>query len=297
MATFVKNNSRSSFANNWIAHICIIIILIISFVLYDKIASRKPSSPAITKNVPLTQKNPETAYNPPPIAETVQKTKETTNIEAESAEDIPAEKSAKDSAPAIATETKPDITEKNTKQNGIKVSFYKITKQALIDLQKVSRAVNTSGESVAGTVSSRRLASVITSGEMQYIVGSAYKDFDETHPTMIFKGNRHAEAGRNMGLSFLVNLLRKTETAHVLEVKGWGALKTNDPDENYFTTELMISPNTAAFIANFLPRSTTYREDEKQIFEKDRLLKTLNQDDFNDGTTDIIMFIEFNKRN
>lgn len=283
----------SGLATNWMVHVCILIILIISFVLYDKISSRKPKPQqavipsANNRNTEARIQNPSPAERPQ--AKSLPEAEDETPVETVS-------------APAVAAAPEPAAPPANARadkkeQPGIQVSFYRISKQGLNDLQKISQAINISGSSVGGILGSARIAQLVSGGEMQYISGNRYKDFDDKHPTMIFKGQRHSEAARNMGLYFQVTSLRKSENAHLVEVKGWGALKVNEPDDSYFTGEMTLTPRTAAYVAGFLPRSVTYTEDEKQLFESDRVLKTINEEGFSEGSIDIIMFIEFAKSN
>lgn len=312
MDSYTKKGG-SNLATNWMVHVCILIILIIGFVLYDKIAARKAAPMAQTQSVPATNNQQIESKNA--SAQTAKTT--TKNISEESAspaaepsgsrfraESAPSGSAAASSlaakvqeeTPAPAATDKP-TTSTSPAAGGIQVSFYRISRQGLNDLQKISQAINFSGNSVAGILGANRIAQLVSGGEMQYISGNRYKDFDDKHPTMVFKGQRHPEAARNMGLFFQITSLRKNETNHLIEIKGWGSLKATEPDDNYFNGEMTLTPRTAAYVAGFLPRSATYSEDEKQLFESDRVLKTLNQEGFSDGTIDLIMFIEFAKSN
>ncbi|MCC6137974.1 MAG: hypothetical protein IT287_05035 [Bdellovibrionaceae bacterium] len=303
MASFSKKNMGASLATNWMVHVCIIIILIISFVLYDKITSRKPKSSITTKSAPSANNTsygsrteqaspdlPDNSEEPtPPVEESASNTKAARRTGGNSKPNAEVAVSEESTAPG---------KNRGEKRSGIQVSFYKITKQGIADLQKISQAINIAGDSIGGALPAERVPQMVSSGEMQYLSGNRYKDFDEKHPTVVFKGQRHSEAARNMGLFFQVtSVLRKNENTQLIEVKGWGALKASEADENYFTGEMTLTPRNTAFVTGFLPRGGTYTDDEKQLFETDRVLKTLIQDDFTDGSTDIIMFIEFSKSN
>lgn len=290
-------------ATNWIVHVCTLIILIIGFVLYDKISTRNPKATAQPQTVPSANNRQIEARTQQPTPS--QSSAKTQNVKPTSPEpeangeslnaDAPLESAP---APAAATGTRAEKSAGTASSGGgIQVSFYRISRQGLSELQKISQAINISGNSVGGLLGVARITQLVASGEMQYISGNRYKDFDDKHPTMVFKGLRHPEAARNMGLFFQITSLRKTENVHLIEVKGWGALKASEPDDNYFTSEMTLTPRTTAYVAGFLPRSAIYSEDEKQLFESDRVLKTLNQEGFNDGIIDIIMFIEFAKSN
>jgi hypothetical protein len=304
MDSYAKKHSTSGLASNWMVHVCLLVIVIISFVLYDKVKSRNSRTQVIsTKTLPSTSSN-SVARNRSQRQEDLntqarlQKsaTAPSNSIAAQKSEDISSEM---ENVASPAIESSPTATKTRAeKQNGgLQVSFYRITKQGLGELQKISQALNIAGESSGGLVGKWRIPQLITSGDLQYISGNRYKDFDEKHPTMVFKGQRHSEAARNMGLYFQITSLRKNEGSHLMEVRGWGALKANEPDENYFTGEMTLSPKMAAFVTGFLPKKSSYTEDEKQLFESDRVLKTLNQEDFIDGSTDLIMVIEFSKSN
>lgn len=300
MASFSKKNSGTSLATNWMVHVCIIIILIISFVLYDKISSRKPRS-SVASGIPSanntsynsgrsaqpTTDNSQTVERAAPPKEPIKK------IESKRAGSVKAASpSPSDSETFADSSTSPAGKEKRA---GLQVSFYKISKQGIGELQKISQAISIAGDSLGGVLPSERVQQLVSSGEMQYVAGNRYKDFDEKHPTVVYKGQRHTEAARNMGIFFQVTSLRKSENSHLIEIKGWGALKVSEADENYFTGEMTLTPKNAAFVTGFLPRNSTFSEDEKQLFEADRVLKTLIQEDFVDGSTDLIMFIEFSK--
>ncbi len=281
--------------------VCIIIICIISFVLYDKIYNRRPSAPIPQQAVPMAYNNttPPPASTPPVEAETSFQNEPSDMETASSAAAAPTtENFSQNPRAAVArkAKTSEDATDKKPAK-GLQVSFYKITRQGVQELQRQSQAINTSGESTAGLMPTSRLQPLLGSSEMQYIAANRYKDFDDQHPTMIFKGQRHSEAARNMGLFFQITALKKSESAQLIEVKGWGALKAAEPDENFFTSEMTLSPTTTAFITGFVPRTGTYTDDEKLLFERDRLLKELNDEQFSEGATDIIMLIEFSKSN
>lgn len=303
MDSYTKKERASGLASNWMVHVCLLVIVIIGFVLYDKISNRRSRNQAIsTQSMPSSTEsntvsraslkpnaNTTESFQKSKIATAATQTPDTPPPEAANA-DTPATES-----PTVAVTVAGTRTDKLGK--GIQVSFYRISPQGVGELQKISQALNIAGESSGGLVPLPRMQQLIKSGDLQYIAGNLYKDFDEKHPTMVFKGQRHSEAARNMGLFFQITSLRKNEGSHLIEVRGWGALKATEPDENYFTGELTLSPKSAAYITGFLPKKSTYTEDEKQLFESDRVLKTLNQEDFIDGSTDLIMFVEFSKSN
>lgn len=302
MDSYAKKHRASGLATNWMVHVCLLVIVIISFVLYDKIKSRKSRDQSVaTQSMPSTSdRNTEARTRTSPSEDTntrarFQKSATTTYAAEQASEGSPNEAAAADSPEQDATPTAGTRADK--RGGGIQVSFYRITRQGIGELQKISQALNIAGESSGGLLAQSRIQQLVTSGDMQYVSANRYKDFDEKHPTMVFKGQRHSEAARNMGLYFQITSLRKNEGSHLIEVRGWGALKASEPDENYFTGEMTLSPKTAAFITGFLPKKSAYSDDEKQLFESDRVLKTLNQEDFIDGSTDLIMFIEFSKSN
>lgn len=308
MDSYAKKHRATGLATNWMVHVCILVIVIISFVLYDKITTRKPRPSVAAQSTPsasprTTESRGETNSPSEDESSSASRFQKNTTIPTSAAssqlqQDSPSESPAEappetpeDAAPATGTRAE------NRNGGGIQVSFYRITRQGLAELQKVSQAISIAGESSGGIVAQPRIQQFVSSGDMQYISGNRYKDFDDKHPTMVFKGQRHAEAARNMGLYFQITSLRKNERNQLIEVRGWGALKASEPDENYFTGEMTLTPKTAAFITGFLPKKSTYTEDEKQLFDSDRVLKTLNQESFTDGSTDLIMFIEFSKSN
>jgi len=305
MDGYVKRGA--GLATNWMVHVCILVILIIGFVIYDKL-SRKPAPVATT--TPAIQNSNSQARTQAPAATKMTGTVATiqdTDSEPAQKEVTPTTESANEdetsqaTAPAPSTPSATAATGTRAGQAagdaGLQVSFYTISKQGLTELQRISQAGNIQGASVNGVIARTRIAQLVSSGEMQYVSGNRFKDFDDKHPTMVFKGQRHPEAARNMGLFFQVSSLRKSENTHLIEVRGWGVLKASEPDDNFFSGELTLSPRTAAFVAGFVPKATVYSEDEKQLFESDRVLKTLNQEGFSDGSIDIIMFIEFAKSN
>lgn len=301
MSTYTKKQSPWSLLNHWLVQVLIIFMAIVSFVLYDKLFNQKnppqqpsevlpvatttnpdsPESHSDTETSPRATSTPQPQTSPTPAFAKVKRPSPT-----------PQEELSETASSSLQNEAA-----EPQRQKGLQVSFYRITKQALLELQRRSQAINLSGDSSAGQILKSRFQSLVSSGELQYISGNRYKDFDDQHPSLIFKGQRHAEAARNLGLFVQLTAIKSSESAQLVEVKGWGALKALEPDENFFNGELTLSPASVTYISGFIPRSATYTEDEKQLFEKDRILQVLNDEDFNEGLTDVIMLIEFNKGN
>lgn len=295
MSTYVEKKSRLSILNHWLTQVFIIFMCIVGFVLYDQMYNRKSAPPVPTNSLPVATKMNINDIEPEPATDTPVAESSLTPADLRQRRQAKAflnKKNTSETDQNIPAETSALKTQK--RQTGLQVSFYKATKQALLELQRRSQAVTVSGESSAGQLPKERFQSLVASREIQYISGARYKDFDDQHPTMIFKGQRHTEAARNLGLFFQMTALKQSESLQLIEVKGWGALKALEPDENYFSGEMAITPSTVTYISGFVPRTGTYTDDEKQLFEKDRLLKELNDEDFNEGQTDLIMLIEFN---
>jgi hypothetical protein len=289
---------------NWILQLGILIILIVGFVIYDKTRTTKPVQAATpTADVANTFQRRETPPLPQPSNEEPQPVEAAAPLAKPAPQKIASgsTRSAGKGKTLAELAQENDLTAKDSasasKNNnpGIQISFYRITRPGLAEIQRSAQTSTSAGQTIGGIVNDKKIKQLLASGDMQYLSGNRYKELDEKHPTVVFKGQRHAEAARNMGVFIQLAPLKTAENSVQMELKGWGVLKLNEPDENYFSTEMTFTQNTAAFIAAFLPRDKTFSDEEKQLFESDRLLKVLNQEDFADGSTDMILIVEFSK--
>lgn len=174
----------------------------------------------------------------------------------------------------------------------MRVNFYQASRASIQELQRDSQNISTSGEVSGGITSAAKLQRLISSGELKNLSGNRYRDFDSQHPVVIFKGQRSAEASKNIGLYFQLTPLRLENGTAQMEIKSWGDLKFQGDDENLFSSEMTLNSQSAAFITGFLPKDKNFTDEEKAIFEAERTLKIYNQEDFWDGSSDLIMVVE-----
>jgi hypothetical protein len=113
---------------------------------------------------------------------------------------------------------------------------------------------------------------------------------DPPKPIIVYKGQRTTDV--KLGLYFQITPLRIEGGSMQVEIKCWGNMKLQETDETFFTVETTVNPQQAAFIAGFVPRDKVLNEDEKAIVDADTTLKIYNQDDFLDGSSDLIMIVE-----
>ncbi|MCB9072896.1 MAG: hypothetical protein H6623_04675 [Bdellovibrionaceae bacterium] len=288
-----KRSLISRLTANWMLQLGLLILLIVGFVIYDKTRHHKMIPTASTPTTGVSNTFQRQAALPP--QQPMQPAHEQKLAPKKSIEVAPKKARGKTLA-ELALEGGGAHHEKMASSfPGIQISFYRVTRQGLLELQKVFQPGAFSGFVLGGVVPEQKISQLLDSGDLKYLSGSRYKSLDEKQPVVLFKGQRHTEAGRNMGLYVQLTAIKTSTTSAQLELKGWGTLKLNEPDENYFNVEMTFPPTSAAFVATFLPRDRQYNDDEKQLFESDRTLKVLNQEDFIDGSSDLMLLVEFSK--
>lgn len=300
MKTFVpqKPSLVLSFFRNQPLQLAILFVGIIAFVIYDqtkspKTVSRKAVQTAARTHNPIPPQSLSISKNPsappPPVEDSV----------SESSQDVVAQRMKKVETleSAAAPGMKPVLDKPAGAavsaigvKTSLQISFYMASKSLIADLQKEAQAGNFSGEASGGVLLRKKLATLRNNGGLKPVSSNRYKL--DGHAINIYKGQRSIEAGKSLGLYFQINTIKNDATSTQIEIKSWGNLKMQEPEESIFTSEVAINDQYVAFITGFLPRDKVFTDEEKAIFDGDRALKIYNQDDFWDGSTDLIMITE-----
>lgn len=298
MKTFVvpKRSVLLSLLNNQDFYVVLLFSAIVAFVIYDYSLSRKPKPTTVSQVTKQTSKTLDipdsqapTNYKPavspvaaapepppPPVAAKKMTSSEQRQAALKKA-DVPRDE--KETAPGV-----PSV------KSSLQISFFQISRNLLNEIQREATSGQFSGDGFGGILNKKRLAILKRSNEIRPISTNRYKL--DGHPISLFKGQKSGENAKSIGLYFQVNTLKNEPTATQIEVKSWGSLKLQETDENLFSSEMTLNPQYAAFVAGFLPKDKVFNDEERAIFESDRALKIYNQDDFSDGSTDLIMFVE-----
>lgn len=273
----------SRILKHWIFHLSLLVLVILGLVLYDRSDSRRVIDPDENSESMTSQDAPvsDNSYEPAPqkVAQA-----EATSLEQDSLAKAQLRSGEKISARAAA----PSATAQG--KTSVQVTFYQASKMAVSELLREAQNSSFNGEASGGIVNKKKLQQLKDAREVRSTSSSVYKDFDNQHPIMIFKGQRGS--GRNLGLFFQLSALREDSGSQQFEVKSWGSLKIQGPEDNLFASEMTLGTQSAAFIAGFLPKDRNFNEEEKAIFEAERTLKIYNQEDFWEGASDLIMVIE-----
>lgn len=272
----------SRILTHWIFHLSLLVVVILSLVLYDRSDSRhevgladNTESMASQSDAPVSDNNYQPAPQQVAQAETMAATTEPT-AQLRSGEKISAKPMA---APAAAPV-----------KNSVQVTFYQASRAAVSELMREAQSASFNGDASGGIINKKKLQQLKDAREMRSASSNVYKDFDNQHPIMIFKGQRGA--GKNLGLFFQLTSLRDDSGGQQFEVKSWGSLKIQGPEDHLFASEMTLGSQSAAFIAGFLPKDRNFNDEEKAVFEAERTLKIYNQEDFWEGASDLIMVIE-----
>lgn len=310
MKTFVapKASLLLGLLTNQVFHVGLLFVGIIAFVLYDYSSSKKPSAPATVGDVarrtsqPLDTPDaqaPEIPDRGSNVSARLQSP--TADLPPDSMETMPAAKSVdarsdartkvKKAEPAMAEKSKSDLsTENSGPKNAVLVSFYQISRNALNEIQREANSSPFNGEALGGILPKRRITALKNSGEVRPVSNNRYKL--DGLPITIFKGVRANDSTKSVGIYMQINTLKNEASGTQFEVKSWGHVKLQDADDSLFSSEITINTQSSAFIAGFLPKDKVFNDEEKSLFENDRALKIYTQDDFWDGSTDLIMFVE-----
>ncbi len=309
MKTFVapKRSPLQAFLNNQVLQIGVLFIGIVAFVIYDFSKDTKKPQTAVN-SVAREVSRPVSASEapPPPGTESVRL--------AAPAEDIPAPTAAQGTAQKISSRTRPtkrlsdnpnmDAPVGNgaaaspanptagaaTVATSLVVSFYQASRNLINEIQREASADSISGEAFGGIVLKKRLQALKKSGELRPVSSNRYKL--DGMPITLFKGLRTSDVAKGVGIYMQMTTLKNEQGVLQLEMKSWGHVKIQEPDESLFSSEISLDAQHSAFIAGFLPRDKAFTDEEKSLFESDRALKIYNQDDFLDGQTDLILFLE-----
>ncbi|MBY0384627.1 hypothetical protein K2X05_05660 [bacterium] len=293
MKTFVvpKRSAVLALFSNQDFYVVLLFTAIVAFVIYDYSLSRRPKHTSVgqvTKQTSKTLDIPEsqapTNYKPAVAAASEQPTVAAKKMFG--SEQRPAAVKKTD-LPREEKETAPGLP---TLKTSLQISFFQISRNLLNEIQREATSGQFSGDGFGGILNKKRLAILKRSNEIKAISTNRYKM--DGHPISLFKGQKSGENAKSIGLYFQVNTLKNEPTATQIEVKSWGSLKLQETDENLFSSEMTLNPQYAAFVAGFLPKDKVFSDEERAIFESDRALKIYNQDDFSDGSTDLIMFVE-----
>jgi hypothetical protein len=297
MKTFVapKRSVLLSLLNNQDFYVGLLFVSIIAFVVYDFSISRKPKLTSISKATKQTSKTldiPDSQapsnYKPSVATASVPTVAAKKMLNPEQKATI----SKKTDGPDKPIQENPTQAAPSTPtlKTSLQISFFQISRNLLNEIQREATSGQFSGDGFGGILSKKRLALIKRSNEIRSVSTNRYKL--DGHPISLFKGQKSGESAKSIGLYFQVNTLKNEPTATQIEVKSWGSLKLQDPDENLFSSEMTINPQYGAYVAGFLPKDKVFNDEERAIFESDRALKIYNQDDFSDGSTDLIMFVE-----
>jgi hypothetical protein len=272
-----------SLLTNGMFHLLLVIALIVAVVLYDR---GKDNSAVKSPQAPVAIRSHNDPVNSPPPEEPAAAPAAAPAVAAATPE----------SAPAPMPEAAPvEVRKKPSTRPGkhsIQVTFYRASRSALADIQRDTQSGNFNGEASGGIISQKKLDQLKANKDLRSLSGNKFKDVDNLHPIMIFKGQRSTTTAKNVGLFFQITPLREEAGSLQLEIKSWGNLKTSGNEENLFVSEMTLNGQAGAFIYGFLPKDKTFTDEEKAVFDTDRTLKIYNNEDFWDGSADLIMVIE-----
>ncbi len=306
MKTFVapKASVLLGLLTNQVFHVGLLFVGIIVFVLYDYSTSKKPSTPTTVGEV--ARRNSQPLDTPDSQAPEIANRAENYSVRLQSpAQDIPADNldtvAATKSIGSRAKATKSELgltdkpnSESSTASTGPKsavlVSFYQISRSALNEIQREANSSPFNGEALGGILPKKRITALKSSGEVRPVSNNRYKL--DGLPITIFKGVRANDSTKSVGIYMQINTLKNDTSGTQFEVKSWGHVKLQDADDSLFSSEITLNTQSSAFIAGFLPKDKVFNDEEKSLFESDRALKIYTQDDFWEGNTDLIMFVE-----
>lgn len=293
MKSFVppKKSLILSLLFNQVFLIGLLFLAIVVFVIYDYSTSKKTAlnvdSVAKQTSQPLRSEDPIPPEPPPPAQTPAAQPIPPTPVAAAKinrprATDLSIKAADDDSG--VGTTTAPSA------KDSLQISFYQISRGLMADLQKEATSSQISGDGFGGLLNKKRLDVLKKSGDMKLLSGNRYKL--DGHAISLFKGQQSSDNSKNIGLYFQINPLRHEASATQIEVKSWGSIKAQDPDETLFTSEMTLNNQSVAFITNFLPRDKVLNEEERSVFESERVLKIYDRDEFWDNSIDLVMFIE-----
>ena len=170
------------------------------------------------------------------------------------------------------------------------VSFYQVSRNQISEIQREAASGAVTGEAFGGILLKRKLQALKNNGDMRPVSSNRYKL--DGMPITLFKGLRAAESAKSVGIYMQMTPGKSEMGSLQIDIKSWGHVKMEEADENLFSSEITIDPQHVSYIAGFLPRDKTFNDEEKSLFESDRALKIYNQDDFRDGQSDLILFVE-----
>jgi hypothetical protein len=282
------------FLANQVLQIGILFVAIIAFVIYDYSKDQKRPTTQVgqaarQQSRPIDIREPTPPPLPPP-----------SSVKSATPPPTPAAVSASRSQGkkmnmAQLEKTKADVAEvaaplSSVPKSSLQVNFYQISRNTISEIQRDSTSSQLSGDGIGGIISKKRLAAIKKNGELKAVSANKYKL--DGMPITLFKGLRSSESAKSVGIYLQINTLRNDPTALQMEVKSWGHVKLQEPDESLFSSEMTIDSQHVSFVTGFLPKDKTFNDEEKSLFESDRALKIYNQEDFWDGNTDLIMFLE-----
>lgn len=290
-----------SLLTNWMVQLAALVIVIVSVVLYDRGSERKPRPSNVSQSVAANSEMRRRVTPPPPPPPTA-KEKRRMKMAANSASEIgSAFKRVEDTAPAEA-QTEVLTTELAAPavdlpagtaptKSALQATYYQISKSLLADLQRDTQGLNISGDAVGGLISQKKLQALKSSGEMRRLSGHKYRGLHSgSKAPVMFTG--HMGEGKNIGLSLQVTPVKQENSTSQIEVKCWGTFKMEERGENLFSSEMTLNAQYSAYIAGFMPKDKTFTDEEKALFESDRTLRLLIQEDFLNDSSDLILIIE-----
>jgi hypothetical protein len=279
-----------SLLTNSMFHLLLVIVAIVSLVLYD----RGSDAPITATQSRVASRSTAPVEPPPSAAEKIAPEPAMAEVKIAPPEPEPTPVAAATVEPAreIRGIKRPNPTANRPLKHTVKVTFYQASKNVIADMMRETQSGSFNGEAIGGILTRKNITKLKSSHEVKSLSANIFKDVDNQHPIMVFKGQRSNVAAKNMGLFFQITPLREDTGTLQLEIKSWGNLKMTGNEENLFLSEMSLSAQSGAFIAGFLPKDKTFTDDEKSVFESDRTLKIYNNEDFWDGSLDLIMVIE-----
>jgi len=267
---------------HWMFHLSLLIVIILSLVFYDRSDSRKPVEPQVAQaeaqpsddlpaRVDSYRPAPQPAHQPSPVADVA------------SSEMGTSEKLALRAAKAVVP-AKPVAEGKPALQ----VTFYQASKTAAAELLREAQSTSINGVASGGIIHKKKIQQLKEAREMKSVAASIFRKFDNQHPIRMFKGQNGD--GKNLGLAVRITALKEENGAQQLEVRS--SFKMQGVDDELFASEMTVTPQGSAFLMSFLPKDKTFSDEDKAVLESERVLKIYNQEDFWEGSNDLIMVIE-----
>lgn len=124
---------------------------------------------------------------------------------------------------------------------------------------------------------------------------SIQKSFDINKPKILFSGERSSDIDQNIGFYFEVTVFDTNDSQNIsLELKAWNELKTGSGQEDALSIELTMPKNNIAIISGIVSRDHAFSEEDRAFFDSSSSLRILNNENFIDDYSEIILVLELN---